>query len=101
MKKFLNGIVMSLLLLATLPAFSQKPQRKFGDLQPQDFSASAYPVDSSASGVVLFDIASSKYAGDTHGGLTIAFKRHTRIRLLNRNAFDMATVTIPLYASGT
>lgn len=27
-------------------------------------------------------------------------KRHTIIRFLNRNSFDMATLSIPLYASG-
>lgn len=102
MKNFVKGILLPLLSLlsVSVSVFAQRPQIKFGDIKPADFSPSAYAVDSSASGVVLFDAGSSKYEGDTHGGFSIIFKRHTRIRLLNRNSFDLATITIPLYASG-
>jgi hypothetical protein len=101
MRKFTNGLLLPLLLLLFVPAFSQKTNPKYGDVKASDFAPTVYAVDSSASGVVLFDIASSKFQGNTAGGFSIAFKRHTRIRLLNRNSFDMASITIPLYASGS
>lgn len=101
MRKFAIGILLPCLFLLSLPVLSQKATFKFGDIKPADFAPTAYPVDSSASGVVLFDIGSSKYEGNTSGGFSISFKRHTRIRLLNRNSFDMATISIPLYARGT
>ena len=100
MKNFVKGVLLLLLFLLPVFLFAQRPSTKFGDIKPDDFSPSAYAVDSSANGVVLFDAGSSKYEGDTHGGFSIIFKRHTRIRLLNRNSFDLATIAIPLYASG-
>ncbi|GEO12198.1 transglutaminase domain-containing protein [Segetibacter aerophilus] len=100
MRKFVRGLLLPSLLVLASPVFSQKPSVKFGDIQPSDFAPTAYAVDSSASGVVLYDVGSSKYEGNTSGGFSIAFKRHTRIRLLNRNSFDLATISIPLYASG-
>lgn len=101
MRKFLKGILVPSMVAVAIPAFSQKAVSKFGDIKPEDFAPTAYSVDSSASGVVLFDVGSSKYEGNTAGGFSIAFNRHTRIRLLNRNSFDLASITIPLYASGS
>lgn len=101
MRKFAKGIVLPYLFILSIPVFSQKSPIKFGDIKPSDFSPTVYSVDSSASGVVLYDAGSSKYEGNTSGGFSIAFKRHTRIRLLNRNSFDLATVSIPLYAQGS
>src|SRR5690349_13205630 len=80
---------------------AQVKNLKFGDIRPSDFSQKVYSIDSSANAVVLSDIGSSTYEGDTHGGFSIAFKRHLKIRILNRNAFDAATISIPLFASGS
>src|SRR3954447_20998738 len=101
MRKFLRAIFFCFLLTLSMQGFSEKPNSKFGDIKPADFSTSVYNLDSSASGVILFDIGSSKYVGNTSGHFSIEFKRHTRIRLLNRNSFDLATITLPLYASGS
>ncbi|MCW3080568.1 transglutaminase domain-containing protein [Segetibacter sp.] len=100
MRKFIRGLLLPSLLGLSITGFSQKAVVKFGDIKPSDFSPTAYAVDSSASGVILYDVGSSTYQGNTSGGFSIAFKRHTRIRLLNRNSFDLATISIPLYASG-
>ena len=86
MKNFVKGILLYSLLALSFPVFAGRPQIKYGNIAPEDFSSSAYTVDSSASGVVLFDVGSSSYEGDTHGGFSIIYKRHTRIRLLNRNS---------------
>src|SRR4051794_17488909 len=100
MRKFLPAIFFSFLLTLSMQGFSEKPNSKFGVIKPADFSTSVYSVDSSASGVVLFDIGSSKCVGNTSGHFSIEFKRHTRVHLLNRNSFDLASIIIPLYASG-
>ncbi len=95
-------ITSSLLLFLIVSDLSaQRPVIKFGDIKPSDFSPKVYPIDSNANAVVLSDIGSSKYEGDNKGGFSIIFKRHTRIHILNRNAFDVATISIPLYASGS
>jgi hypothetical protein len=101
MRKFLRGLLCSSLIAICFTVSAQRPTVKFGDIKPEDFTPTAYAVDSSASAVVLYDVGSSKYEGDTHGGFSILFKRHTRIRLLNRNSFDLASISIPLYASGS
>ncbi len=101
MRKFAKGLFVFSLYVLSVTVFAERPPIKFGDIKVADFSPSSYSVDSSASAVVLFDVGSSKYEGNAKGSFSIAFKRHTRIRLLNRNSFDLATVTIPLYASGT
>ena len=101
MKNFKKELLFSLFFLLCLSTYAERPEIKFGNINPADFSPSAYTADSSASGVVLFDVGSSVYEGDTHGGFSIIFKRHTRIRLLNRNSFDLATIAISLYASGS
>jgi hypothetical protein len=101
MRIFVKGILLCSFFSFCAPAFSQRPQIKYGDIKPEDFDPSAYAIDSSASAVVLFDVGSATYQGDAHGSFSIAFKKHTRIRLLNRNSFDLASITIPLYASGT
>jgi hypothetical protein len=99
MRKFVKAIFLSCLFAISIPVFANRPQVKFGDIKPSDFAPTAYSVDSSASGVVLFDVGSTYYEGDTHGGFNVIFKRHTRIRLLNRNSFDMASFSIPMYAN--
>lgn len=100
MRKLLYAII-SLLLIITSPSIAQKATRKFGDIKPEDFAPTVYSVDSNARAVVLSDVGSSKYEGNNQGDFNIVFKRHTRIRILNRNAFDVATISIPIYASGS
>lgn len=80
-------------------AFAQKnrPKFKFGDVKPEDFAPSAYSVDSTADAVYLFDGGSSSFVGNNSGYFSVVFKEHVRIRLLNKNAFDLATVELNLY----
>ena len=97
MTKFLSFSGLLLFLFFTSALSAQRPKIKFGDIKAEDFSPKVYSIDTSAQGVVLSDIASSEYQVDNNGGFNIFYKRHTRIRLLNRNAFDEATISIPLY----
>ena len=80
-------------------SFAQYEKVKFGDIKTNDFTPKAYSIDSNANAVVLFDIGSAVYEGDSYGGFSILTNRHMRIRILNRNAFDFATLSIPLYIS--
>jgi hypothetical protein len=100
MRKCFYALAYLLVLFISPSISAQSPSRKitFGDIKAADFSPKVYPIDTAAQGVVLSDVGSSTYEVDTRGGFNIIFKRHTRIRLLNRNAFDEATFSIPLYA---
>jgi hypothetical protein len=89
------------ILCLSLNAFSQKNRVKckFGDVKVEDFAPTVYSIDSSADAVFLFDGGNADFEGNTKGNLSIVYKKHTRIRILNKNAFDLATVEIPLYVS--
>lgn len=78
----------------------QKSNLKFGDIKVQDFEPTAYEVDSSASAVVLADIGESKFEGNNDGFFSIVFKHHKRIRVMNKNGFDNASITITVYSQG-
>ncbi len=99
MSVFLQGIFSFLFLLCFVQIDAQRPNIKFGDIKPADFDIKTYPIDSNAQAIVVADIGSSKYEGDTKGGFNILFKRHVRIHLLSRNSFEAATIAIPLYSS--
>ena len=94
----LNGIC--LLLLPALRAQDKLPV-KFGKVTPDDFKVSAPAMDTAAGAVVVADFGTSTFEGNSRGWFNIVFKHSRRIRILKRNAFDAATISIPLYVSGT
>ncbi len=73
---------------------------KYGKITPADFDLSKYSFDTSVSAVVIADIGSSGFVGNTKGWFSLEFRRHTRIKILNKNGMDAANVEIPLYFSG-
>src|SRR5690242_16609701 len=93
---FLASVFISLFSIAQ----KSQPKFKFGDIKAEDFEPKSYPVDSSASSIYLYDVGSSTYQGNTRGMFDVVFNRHARIRLINKNGFDLATVEIHLYKDG-
>ncbi len=75
----------------------QQPDFSFGNIKPEDFAVSKYPVDTSAGAVYLYDIGSTYYHQDDNQHNEEVYQRRVRIRILNKNAFDLATLIIPLY----
>jgi hypothetical protein len=78
-----------------------QPKIKYGDITAKDFEPTQYSVDSSADAVYLYDVGKSFYRTDNSASFDVIYKRHARIRLLNKNSFDLATVEIDLYKYGT
>ena len=69
----------------------------YGDVKPEDFAPTVYPVDSSADAVYLFDGGHSDFEGNNKGGFSIIYSVHKKIRLLKKNSFDdLSTIKIPL-----
>lgn len=60
----------------------------FGDVKPEDFAPTVYPIDSSADAVYLFDGGSAKFEGNNKGFFDVVYKVHERLRLMKKNAFD-------------
>lgn len=73
---------------------------KFGKITPADFDLSKNKFDTGASAVVIADIGSSGFDGNNDGWFSLNYKRHTRIKIINKNGMDAANVRIPLYFSG-
>ena len=97
-----TGLIFILILFTNEKGYSQeKVKIKFGKVSPEDFAPKVYSIDSNANAVVIADVGSSKFVGNTKGWFSIEFKRYCRIRLLNKNGFDAATQEIPLYFDGS
>ncbi len=70
---------------------------KYGDVKPEDFAPAVYAVDSAANAVYIYDAGSSAFEGNNDGGFNVIYRKHARIRLINKNSFELATVEIHLY----
>ena len=73
---------------------------KFGRINPEDFNVTVTGPDSAAGAVVIADFGTSTFEPNNAGWFNLVFKRSRRIKIVKQQAFDVATVTIPLYTSG-
>jgi len=73
---------------------------KFNKISPADFDLSSSHFDSSAGAVVIADIGSSWFEGNSKGYFSVVHKRTTRIKILNKNGFEAANVQVALYNDG-
>jgi hypothetical protein len=70
------------------------------DVTPATFASSVYSIDSSAAAVILFDVGVVSFdpgGGNNSHRFNYILEKHTRIRLLHKSAFNLATLI--LYAS--
>jgi hypothetical protein len=69
---------------------------KFGQPAPADFEAKNFVGDSAASAVVLYDYGSTRFRLN---GLRFQLEseRITRIKVLKKAGYDVATIEVPLY----
>lgn len=89
-------------LLFSFYGLSQsKPIPKFGIISIEDFAVQSPLNDSSAEAIVLFDVASSDFIGNSNGNFSLIFKHRQRIYIKKRTAFDEATINIALYNGGS
>lgn len=101
MKSISLALAIALLCLTQNYLIAQdKLNFKYGKITPADFDLSKNKFDTSVSAVVIADVGSSAFEGNTKGWFTLTFKKQTRIKILNKNGFDVANVEIPLYFSG-
>ncbi len=95
-------ILLSYLTLIALNVHAQdKVKAKFGDITEKDFATTVYPIDSNANAVIIADVGSSSLEGNTKSWFSLKFKHYRRVHILNKNGYDVANVTIPLYSNGT
>ncbi|MEP7317974.1 MAG: DUF3857 domain-containing protein [Panacibacter sp.] len=91
-----------LLLISIVSLARQKgPKTKFGDVKDEDFAPTVYSIDSNAEAVVLYDMGNSVFEGGVKGDFVLVYNHQKRIRIMNKNGFDAATIEIPLDKDGT
>src|SRR5690242_13477252 len=97
----LRLLLLIFLAVNVLPAISQDPSKaKFGKITPADFQPKVYGVDSSANGVIIADIGYAEFEGNQKGAFSLIFKNFRRARILNKNGYDLADVSIDIYDDG-
>jgi hypothetical protein len=90
--------LISLFLFLTTISFSQKEATiKYGKVSVEDFNITSPVVDSNANAVIIADIGNLEFEGTSNGWFRTIFKRHRRIKIINKKGFDIATVKINLY----
>ncbi len=70
----------------------------FGKVGAGDFGLPNSPcIDSNTSAVIIGDLGNTGFVGNRYGWVSYVFKRHTRIKILNKKGVDAATVKVNLY----
>jgi hypothetical protein len=86
--------------MLTLTTLAQTRDKiKFGKISPEDFRQTSYEKDTAAHAVILADIGSSEFQANRED-LELLFKKFKRVKVVDKNGYDVATVEIPLYVSG-
>ena len=74
---------------------------KFGKVAIEDFDVKSALIDSSTNAVVAADLGSSEFiANSSELTFSLIFKEKKRIKIITKNGFAAATITIQLYVSG-
>jgi len=75
-----------------------KNKFRFGKVSLEDFNVVS--PDSSADAIVIADIGYSDFEAQAHQqAFAITFKRQRRVKIVNKNGIDAATVIVPLYTN--
>ncbi len=98
--KLLACLPFALALLGAPAGRAQTPAKpvevKFGKPELADFEAKSFAADSGAAAVVLYDFGTTRFEyGPT--GFVLVTERLTRIKVLKKAGYDVATVEVGLY----
>ncbi len=94
----ISGSLLILLFLQSGISAQDKLNIKFGKVLPEDFDVKSALIDSSTKAVVVADAGETKFIANTNElTFSLVFTEKKRIKIINKNGFDAATITIPLY----
>ena len=96
MKRYLLAALAAFILPCTMAVAKEEHAPKYGDIKAADFNIHT-PLDSDAAAVVIADVGDSYFEGDGRQGLLVVFKHTCRIKILRKNGFDAADISIVLY----
>jgi len=97
-RSILRTVLATALVIANAYAQDKSPVQ-FGKVVPADFTVSASSIDPNAHAVVVSDVGSSAFEGNSKGWFTLVFKRQQRIKIIHQNGLDAANIQIPYYIS--
>jgi len=92
-------------VLMFLPMFSgiqgqDNLKIKFGQITPEDFVITSPLLDSNVNAIIIADVGKSEFERGSKSDFAIAFTHHRRVKIVNRNGFDVANLEIPLVTIG-
>jgi hypothetical protein len=70
---------------------------QFGKITAADFNLPQMSFDSGANAVVISDIGITRFEGNDHGYFNLVFTHYMRVKVLNKNGFDIGEKLILLY----
>jgi transglutaminase-like putative cysteine protease len=99
-KKLLLCSILSVLFL-NLSAQEEKDYEKvkFGNVSVEEFNVKPGGRDSAASAVVLFKIGRMNFGLSRKGNWNYYLEVHKRIKIINKEGYDYANFSIPIYRS--
>jgi len=74
-----------------------KSDYKFGKITASDFNLPVAKFDSGANAVIIADIGNTSFEGNNRGSFTLIFTRFMRVKIMNKNGFDIGSFKIGLY----
>ena len=73
---------------------------KFGKISNADFQLTAEKFDSGANAVIIADIGNVKFEGNNEGSFSVVSTHFIRVKINNKNGFDIGNQEILLYYNG-
>ena len=92
------GILLLFIFLQNSLSAQDKLNIKFGKVTPEDFNVVSPLIDSSTNAVVVAEVGKSEFIAE-RSSFTMKFTAKRRIKIISKNGFDAATISIPLYVS--
>ena len=76
-----------------------KTNYKFGKLTASDFNIPTSKLDSGANAIIISDIGSTSFEGNNKGYFTLVFTHYMRVKIVNKNGFNIGSQNIYLHHS--
>ena len=89
----IKPLLIAVFVMLSLNCFCQCPfNTNFGEIKTEDFTVKSDLIDSSANAIILFDIGTCEIEATSLGMSNPVYTRHTRIKILNKNGYNLATI---------
>ena len=93
-----NILTLVILFINVQLLAQEKLPFKWGKVTVEDFNISSPLIDSNTNAVIIADVGESNFIlKPTDGGPAFTFERKVRIKILNKNGYNIATRSIGVY----